>query len=97
LNSLGGNFFVNARSELRIGIFGDLDLGVFIDGGQLLNDPRNFAIGGFALGAGVGVRYNTPVGPFVIDLGWRVIDGQRRLPPLASVERLNVHFAIGTF
>jgi outer membrane protein insertion porin family len=97
LNSLGGNFFVNARSELRIGLVGDLELGVFIDGGQLLNDPRNFAIGGFAVGAGVGVRYNTPVGPFVIDLGWRVIDGQRRLPPLASVERLNVHFAIGTF
>jgi len=97
LNSLGGNFFVNARSELRIGLVGDLDLGVFVDGGQLLNDPMNFAIGGFAVGAGVGVRYNTPVGPFVVDFGWRVLDGQRRLPPLASVERLNVHFSIGTF
>lgn len=95
--SLGGHFFVNARSELRVGIGGDMELGTFVDVGQLLDDIANFAPTGFAAGAGVGLRYNTPVGPFAIDLGWKVLDGQRRLPPLQSFERVNLHLSIGYF
>jgi outer membrane protein insertion porin family len=96
-NSLGGNTYVNARSELRLKLVGDLDGGIFLDAGELLEDPRNFSLGGFAAGAGVGIRYNTPVGPFAIDLGWRILDGRRQLAPLVSLERMNLHFSIGYF
>jgi outer membrane protein insertion porin family len=96
-NSLGGNFFVNARAELRVGLIGDLDLGIFLDGGELLGDVRNVQLAGFAAGTGVGFRYNTPVGPFAVDLGFRILDGQRRQPPLLSFERMNLHFSIGYF
>jgi outer membrane protein assembly factor BamA len=95
--SLGGNFFVNARSSLRMGIIGDLELGLFVDTGQLANDVVNVQLAGFAMGLGFGVRYNTPVGPFAVDLGWKVIDAQRRLPQLGDVERLNLHLSIGYF
>ncbi len=96
-NSLGGTFVCNAKAELRARIIGDLDFGLFFDVGQLLEDVRNFQLGGFAAGTGFGFRYNTPVGPFAIDVGWRVINGQRELAPLVSLERLNIHFSIGTF
>lgn len=95
--SLGGNFFVNGRSELRMGLAGDLELGVFVDGGQLATDVRNVSLAGFAIGSGFGFRYNTPVGPFAVDIGWKVIDGQRKLPPIWAPERLNLHLSIGYF
>ena len=95
--SLGGNFFLNVRSELRIALLGDMELSTFVDVGQLLEEVTRFDAAGFAAGAGVGLRYNTPVGPFVVDLGWKVIDGRRRLPALQTLDRLNLHLSIGFF
>jgi outer membrane protein assembly factor BamA len=95
--SLGGNFFLNVRSELRIALIGDMELSTFVDVGQLLEEVSRFDAAGFAAGAGVGLRYNTPVGPFVVDLGWKVIDGRRRLPALQTLDRLNLHLSIGFF
>lgn len=95
--SLGGDFFVNGRSELRIGIIGDLELGTFVDVGQMLGDVGSFTPEGFAAGAGAGLRYNTPVGPFAVDIGWKVLDGRRRLPPFQSLDRMNIHLSIGYF
>lgn len=98
ISSLGGNFFVNARAELRLGVVGDLELGTFVDVGQLANDVVNVQLAGFAIGAGLGMRYNTPVGPFAVDFGWKVIDGQRRLPPLLPDRAVpNLHLSIGYF
>lgn len=95
--SLGGNFFLDVRNELRIAVAGDVEVSAFVDVGQLLEDVRQFDAVGFAAGAGVGLRYNTPVGPFVIDLGWKVVDGRRRLPALQTLDRLNLHLSIGFF
>ena len=93
----GGNFFVNARSELRIEGLSGVELGTFIDVGQLAHNALQTRLDGWAIGAGFGVRYQTPVGPFAVDLGWKVIDGQRRLPPLLDLQRMNLHFSVGYF
>ena len=95
--SLGGNFMVLFRSEIRVTVIGDLEVGTFVDVGQLLENVQDFAPTGLAAGAGVGLRYNTPVGPFAVDLGWKVIDGRRRLPSLSSIDRMNLHLSIGYF
>ncbi len=95
--SLGGNFFVNGRVELRKTLVGDLEFGLFVDGGQLAQDVANVSLAGFAMGGGFGLRYNTPVGPFVLDLGTKIIDGQRRLPAFDDLSRYNVHISIGYF
>ncbi len=96
-SSTGGTFFVNGRSELRVGIVGDLELGTFVDVGQLLEAASSFNPTGFVAGAGVGLRYNTPVGPFAVDLGWKVVDGTRDLPNLQALDRMNLHLSIGYF
>lgn len=95
--SLGGQFFLAARSELRVAITGELELNTFVDLGELLENAEAFSPAGIAAGAGVGLRYNTPVGPFEVDLGWKVLDGQRRLPPFQSLDRMNLHLSIGYF
>lgn len=95
--SLGGNFFVNGRAELRKTIVGDLEFGLFLDGGQLAQDVANVSLAGFAIGGGFGLRYNTPVGPLVLDLGTKIIDGQRGLPTFLDLARYNLHLSIGYF
>jgi outer membrane protein insertion porin family len=96
-NRLGGSYLLFGRSELRVGIIGDLELGTFVDVGELVADPASFDPSLIAAGAGVGLRYNTPVGPFAVDLGWKVLEGRRRLPPFQSLERVNLHLSIGYF
>ena len=86
------------RSELRFVLTGDLEFGTFVDAGQLANDVRNVNLTGIAIGTGVGLRYNTPVGPLALDVGWKVVDGQRALKPLNTFrDRWNLHLAIGYF
>jgi outer membrane protein assembly complex protein YaeT len=96
--SLGGNFFFNMRAELRMATFGEVEFGTFVDAGQLALDVTNVQLAGLAIGTGVGFRYNTPVGPLALDVGWQVIDGQRALAPLGTFrDRWNIHLAIGYF
>ncbi|MBI1859537.1 MAG: BamA/TamA family outer membrane protein [Deltaproteobacteria bacterium] len=67
--------FYNARGEVSFPIFGDFSAAVFADTGQLfdnvgfpgsrLMDPQDYRTR--RDGVGVGFRYKTPVGPFVVD------------------------------
>ena len=103
VTSQGGNFFLNARSELRIGLTKSLELGLFIDVGELLEDVRNITPNGIAVGVGWGVRFLTPVGPLAIDIGSQVVDGRRDLPAVVTstppwiTQRANLHLSIGYF
>jgi outer membrane protein assembly complex protein YaeT len=64
----GGNAMLNLRAELRIPLPASFALGVFVDSGDIwrlqtnLWDDFNLR---WCLGAGI--RYNTPVGPLVLD------------------------------
>ena len=82
---------------LRKTLVGDLELGLFVDGGQLAQNVENVSLAGFAMGGGFGLRYNTPVGPFVLDLGTKIIDGQRALSAFDDLSRYNLHLSIGYF
>ena len=94
--SLGGNFFVLSRSELRFPLGRELEGGIFLDMGELLEEPSAYDPEGMAAGTGIGLRFQTPIGPFVIDLGMRLLDGRRRQAFLVS-ESFRIHFAIGYY
>ena len=100
---VGGDAMLDASAELRIPLWGDLGLGLFVDAGDV-----SHAVGGLdplhpnvALGAGL--RYRTPFGPVRLDVGYRVISNLPRL--VAADETLTnltvpespfaLHFAIG--
>lgn len=92
--SLGGNYFVFARNEIRFPIAGDLDGGIFADAGELMQDISRFDFDQMALGTGFGIRYNTPIGPLMLDIGIRVLDGNR-LSNTNFINRFGLHFSIG--
>ncbi|MEI6804932.1 MAG: BamA/TamA family outer membrane protein [Myxococcaceae bacterium] len=92
--SLGGNYFAFMRNEIRFPISGDLEGGVFVDTGELMQDIKNFGFDKLAMGTGFGIRYNTPIGPLMLDLGYRVLDANR-LGNTSFINRLGLHFSIG--
>jgi outer membrane protein insertion porin family len=82
---LGGNFMFEGNAELRVnhlrgsGKLWFLDLqnfwGVyFIDYGNVWRELKEFRIKDIAIGAGIGIRYDTFVGPVRLDFGFRIYD-----------------------
>jgi translocation and assembly module TamA len=63
-NSLGGRYLVTASAELDVLIVGDYGAAFFFDAGNAANDPWP----NLKRGAGVGLRWRSPVGMIGIDL-----------------------------
>jgi outer membrane protein insertion porin family len=96
--------FVNYRTELRIPISGNFGTAVFIDAGNLIIDRFKFSTATstsrLRSSVGTGLRYNTPVGPVVLDFAWRLQKddqvGDTTLDK-AGDNRYRIHFSIGVF
>jgi outer membrane protein assembly factor BamA len=106
--SQGGSSFWNTRSELRIPLTGPVEIGLFMDAGQLSRewiDFRGLDFSAFSMGLGAGLRVITPVGPLILDLGFGVKDGARdfddqgryRVAPEEIPRRIVPHPALGYF
>jgi outer membrane protein assembly factor BamA len=81
--------YVLIKNELRFPIHGEHGGVVFYDGGMVrvtgvdMGRPYRDSVG-------VGYRYNTPVGPFSLDLGFKI-------NPEKDEEAYRVHFSWGYF
>ncbi len=77
---LGGNIMVLANIEARVSLFGALGAVLFLDSGGIWDDADDISIGSAGLGTGMGLRYDTPFGPFRVDYGFAPTweDGFRR-------------------
>jgi len=89
--SEGGEVFVLLKSEFRVPLFEKLELGLFVEAGNLWLSTPKFP---FELRpvAGFGVRWGTPVGPLVFDVGFN-LDRDR----LLNEDWGKLHFSIGVF
>ena len=65
---LGGLSIVELNSELRWRINETFGLVGFVDAGSSFSDPVPFSGGNLQVGAGIGVRYYTPIGPVRLDV-----------------------------
>ena len=72
--------------------FTALDLGVFLEAGNLWADRTNFDPLKVRTTAGAGLRYVTPVGPLAFDVGFNLDRDVAINEPQAQF-----HFSIGTF
>lgn len=59
------------KSEFHVPVYGKMDGILFYDGGSVRIDGLDFA-DSYRDSAGVGIRYNTPVGPFNLEFGWKL-------------------------
>ena len=69
---VGGNALVLANLEYRFPIAGSLGGTVFVDAGNVWRDWRDVDPGQIKVGAGIGLRYRSPVGPIRVELGWKL-------------------------
>lgn len=84
----GGNAFVLTNLELRTSLGKNFGLVTFLDGGNVWIKASDIDISEMRYTAGIGIRYNTPVGPIRVDYGHK-LDREK------GESKGEVHFTIG--
>ena len=83
------------KTELRFPIYGNFGGQIFYDGGAVFISDYSF-IDPYRDSVGFGFRYNTPVGPVNVELGYK-IDRKYLEKEQPKADRYRIHFSIGTF
>ncbi len=92
LPSAGGQAYALVKAEIRVPIAESVELGFFGDFGNLWLDPRQMSLADLRLNVGFGIRFITPVGPAVLDIGFNTNPDSR-----INESVLAPHFSIGFF
>lgn len=66
---IGGEYFSVFNAEYTFPIYGELQLAVFADAGNLLADASDAGFANMRYAVGLGLRYQLPIGPLRIDYG----------------------------
>jgi outer membrane protein assembly complex protein YaeT len=69
---IGGHTFANFSTEVRFPVWNQLSGVLFLDGGNVWADPWDFKLNDLRYNVGPGLRYNTPIGPVRVDLGYQL-------------------------
>jgi len=89
----GGNAVLIMNAELRVPVWGGLGAVGFMDAGNVFNRISNFSFAAVKPTAGFGIRYQSPIGPIRVDLGFK-LDPERL--PLGDLERrTELHISLG--
>lgn len=89
----GFSRYVLIKSEFRFPLYGDHGGVVFYDGGRVDVSGKTFSRP-YRDAVGVGYRYNTPVGPFSLDIGFKI---NPRRDSERKEDAFRVHFSWGYF
>jgi len=84
----GGNAFVLTNLELRTSLGKGFGVVTFLDGGNVWIKLEDIQLSKMKYTTGVGIRYNTPVGPLRVDYG-------HKLNREKGESRGEIHFSIG--
>ena len=72
-------------AELRHKLFWQLDGAVFVDAGNVWEESYRYKFNDLAYSAGVGLRYNTPIGPVRFDVSIPLWNEKKSLQFFLSV------------
>lgn len=84
----GGNAFILENIELRTSLTKSIGIVTFLDGGFVWQKTSDINLSDMRYTAGLGLRYNTPVGPFRLDYGHKLNREKDESPG-------EFHFSIG--
>jgi translocation and assembly module TamA len=85
---LGGTHLLVTSAEIRAPLFWHIGGVIFADAGNTFKEAQGIQLPDLAVGLGFGLRINTPLAPFRIDLGFPV-------PRQPGQARTRWHFSIG--
>lgn len=93
---IGGHTMLEASTELRVPVFGNLGAVLFLDAGNVWAQPWRVHVDDLKYDIGPGFRYKTPVGPIRFDLGYQLkpIEGLL-VQGVPQGRRYRLHFSIG--
>lgn len=77
---VGGGALLIVNEELRVRVWKELRVAAFVDAGNVWETYRDVS-GDLAVGAGVGFRWATPIGPIWGDVAWPVANAGRNEGP----------------
>jgi outer membrane translocation and assembly module TamA len=93
---IGGRPMLEGSSEVRLAVWGNLGAVAFVDFGNVWADAWGFDPGDLRYAAGPGLRYQTPIGPARLDVGYQLnpiegllVNGE------PEQRRFRLHFSIG--
>jgi outer membrane protein assembly factor BamA len=93
---IGGLSMLDGSAEVRFPVMGKLGGVLFLDYGNVWFDPWTFDVRDLRYAVGPGLRYQTPVGPARIDLGYQLNPIDNLLVEGEPQKRQwRVHFSIG--
>ena len=72
LISRGGGALALLNVEWRLPIAGAFGIALFVDGGNVWREIDDVDLSQTRWGAGVGLRYASPVGPLRLEIGWKL-------------------------
>jgi outer membrane protein insertion porin family len=87
-NPTGGNAFLMENLEMRVALGKGIGIVTFLDGGNVWYQVKDMDPSEIKFTAGLGLRYDTPVGPLRVDYGYK-------LEKEKDESRGEVHFSIG--
>jgi outer membrane protein insertion porin family len=67
---IGGNSLIEGSVELRFPIVGDFGGALFLDFGNVYSNSWTYKLDDLRYAVGPGIRYNTPIGPVRLDIGF---------------------------
>jgi outer membrane protein assembly complex protein YaeT len=68
----GGNSEIVLNAELRLALAGPFGVTIFLDGGNVFPKASDLDVTDLRAAAGFGLRYQSPVGPIRLDLGFNL-------------------------
>ena len=93
---MGGLSVLEGSSELRVPLGGKFGAVAFLDFGNVWLETRHIDFGDLRYAVGPGLRYQTPIGPARLDVGYQLnpipdllVDGE------PQKRRFRIHFSIG--
>ncbi len=89
----GGNGLIVLNAELRADVIAGIGAVGFLDAGNVFPRATDLDFGRLRAAAGVGLRYQSPVGLIRIDLGFKL--DRRELPPGRLERRSVLHISLG--
>ncbi len=87
-NPIGGNSLWEGNIELRFPFYRDFGVVLFYDYGEVFAQTRYYSLPALSTTTGLGLRYNTAIGPIRIDYGYK-------LKPFQGTERYKIYVSIG--